>query len=192
MENNPYPDCQSLLNLALTFFQNWSLLTICLATILVQANNISHFNYFNHLLAGVARFSQSKFYLAILLLTVPTFCLFSHVSLFSTWQLRILLGKHNSILKSSKQPTVHDVLCLFSSVQFSCSVLSDSLWPHGLHHARPHCPTPTPRVSWLKLMSFESVMPSNNLILCHPLLLTPSIFLSIRGFSNESINRKLD
>ena len=38
----------------------------------------------------------------------------------------------------------------------------------------------------LKLMSIESVMPSNQLILCHPLLLPPSIFLSIRVFSNES------
>ena len=43
--------------------------------------------------------------------------------------------------------------------------------------------------SWslLKLMSVESVMPSNHLILCHPLLLSPSIFPSIRGFSNESV-----
>ena len=42
--------------------------------------------------------------------------------------------------------------------------------------------------SWslLKLMSTESVMPSNHLILCHPLLLLPSIFPSIRVFSNES------
>ena len=40
--------------------------------------------------------------------------------------------------------------------------------------------------SLLKLMSIESVMPPNHLILCHPLLLLPSIFLSIRGFSNES------
>ena len=42
--------------------------------------------------------------------------------------------------------------------------------------------------SWslLKLMSIESVMPSNHLILCHPLLLPPSIFPSIRVFSNES------
>ena len=36
-------------------------------------------------------------------------------------------------------------------------------------------------------MSIESVMPSNNLILCHPLLLLPSIFPSIRVFSNESV-----
>ena len=43
--------------------------------------------------------------------------------------------------------------------------------------------------SWslLKLMSIESVMPSNHLILCHPLLLLPSIFTSIGVFSNESI-----
>ena len=39
--------------------------------------------------------------------------------------------------------------------------------------------------SLLKLMSIESVMPSNHLILCHPLLLLPSVFPSIRVFSNE-------
>ena len=37
-------------------------------------------------------------------------------------------------------------LISFSSVQFSCSVVSDSLWPHGLQHARPPCPSPTPEV----------------------------------------------
>ena len=44
-------------------------------------------------------------------------------------------------------------------------------------------------ISWslLKLMSIESVMPSNHLILCHPLLLLPSIFLRIRVFSNELV-----
>ena len=41
--------------------------------------------------------------------------------------------------------------------------------------------------SLLKLMSIASVIPSNHLILCHPLLLLPSIFPSIRVFSNESI-----
>ena len=41
--------------------------------------------------------------------------------------------------------------------------------------------------SLLKLMSIESVMPSNHLILCHPLLLLPSIFPSIRVFSNEPV-----
>ena len=43
--------------------------------------------------------------------------------------------------------------------------------------------------SLLKLMSIESVMPSNHLILCHPLLLPPSMFPSIRVFSNESLLR---
>ena len=41
--------------------------------------------------------------------------------------------------------------------------------------------------NWLKLMSIESVMPSNHLILCHSLFLLPSIFPSIRIFSNESV-----
>ena len=41
--------------------------------------------------------------------------------------------------------------------------------------------------SFLKLMSIESVMPSNHLILCHPLVFLPSIFPSIRVFSNESV-----
>ena len=72
----------------------------------------------------------------------------------------------------------------FSSVQFSLSVVSDSLPPQGLQHARPPCPSPTP--SLLKLMSIEWEMPSNHLILCHLLLLVPSIFPSIRVFSNES------
>ena len=72
----------------------------------------------------------------------------------------------------------------FSSVQFSRSVMSDSLRTHESQHARPPCPSPTPSSS-LKLMSFESVMPFNYLILCHPLVLPPSIFPSIRVFSNE-------
>ena len=69
--------------------------------------------------------------------------------------------------------------CL-SSVQFSCSVVSDSLQSHGLQHARPPCPI-TNTQSLLKLMSVESVMPSNHLILCHPL----SLFPSIKVFSSE-------
>ena len=50
------------------------------------------------------------------------------------------------------------------------------------------CPSPTPRV-YSKLTSIESVMPSNHLILCHPLLLPPSTFPSIRVFSDESVIR---
>ena len=97
-----------------------------------------------------------------------------------------------------------------SSVQFSRSVVSDSLRPHGLQHTRPPYPSPTPgaysnpcplsrtQVSCIRgrhfnlwatreaHMSIESVMPSNNLILCHPLFLPLSIFPSIGVFSNES------
>ena len=76
-------------------------------------------------------------------------------------------------------------VCVFSSVLFSRSVVSDSLRPHGLQHARPPWSITNSR-SLLKLMFIESVMPSNHLILCHPLLLLPSIFPSIRVFSNES------
>ena len=72
----------------------------------------------------------------------------------------------------------------FSSVQFSHSVMSDSLRPHGLHHTGLLVHHQLPEL--LKLMSIESVMPSNHLILCRPLLLLPSIFPSIRVFSNES------
>ena len=71
------------------------------------------------------------------------------------------------------------------SVQFSLSVMSDSLQPHALQHAR--LPSLTNSWSLLKLMSIESVMPSNHLILCHPFRLLPSIFPSIRVFSSESV-----
>ena len=72
----------------------------------------------------------------------------------------------------------------FSSVQFSCSVMSDSLRPHEFQHARPLCPSPTPGVHPNSTF-IESVMPSSHLILCRPLLLLPSIPPSIRDFSNE-------
>ena len=63
------------------------------------------------------------------------------------------------------------------------SVMSDSVRPPGLQHTRLPCPSPSP--SLLKPMSIESVMPSNHLILCRPLLLLPSIFPSIGVFPNE-------
>ena len=74
----------------------------------------------------------------------------------------------------------------FILVHFSCSVVSNSLPPHKLQYTRPPCSSPTPRAysnSW----SIKSVMPSNHIILCCPLLFTPSIFLSIKVFSNESV-----
>ena len=70
------------------------------------------------------------------------------------------------------------------SVQFSHS-MSNSLWPHGCQASL----SITNSWSLLKPMSIKSVMPSNHLILCHPLLFLPSIFPSIRVFSHESALR---
>ena len=75
--------------------------------------------------------------------------------------------------------------CHFISVQsLSCVQLFVTPWTA----ARPASVSITNSRSLLKLMSIESVMPSNHLILCHPLLL-PSIFPSMRVFSNESALR---
>ena len=72
----------------------------------------------------------------------------------------------------------------FSSVQlFSCVLLFATSWTA----ARQASLSITNSRSLLKLMSIESVMPSSHLILCRPLLLPPSILLSIRVFSNESV-----
>ena len=73
----------------------------------------------------------------------------------------------------------------FSSVQFSHSVMSNFLQPHEPKHAGASLST-TNFQSLPKLMYIESVMLSNHLILCNPLLLLPPIPLSIKVFSNES------
>ena len=74
--------------------------------------------------------------------------------------------------------------CTHRQFRFS-SVLSDSLWPHGLQHARLPCPSPTPGV-------YSNSCPLNwwchpTISSCHPLLLPPSIFPSTRVFLNESV-----
>ena len=74
------------------------------------------------------------------------------------------------------------------SVQFSHSVVSNSLRPHGLKHARPPCPSLTPRVYSNSCPLSQWCHPTH-LVLCCPLLLLPSIFPSIRVFSNESALR---
>ena len=71
------------------------------------------------------------------------------------------------------------------SVQFSRSVMSDSATPWTA--ARQASLSLTISRSLLKLISIESLMPSNHLILCHPLLLLPSIFPCIKVFSKESV-----
>ena len=76
------------------------------------------------------------------------------------------------------------IMIQFSSVQ---SISHVRLFTTPWTTARQASLSITNSWSLLKLMSIESVMPSNHLTLCHPLLLLPSIFTSIRVFSNESI-----
>ena len=75
-----------------------------------------------------------------------------------------------------------------SSVQFSHSVVSDSLRPHASQQARPPCPSPTPGVHPDSRPSSQWCRPA---ILCRPLLLLPPIPPSIRVFSNESTLRMM-
>ena len=87
-----------------------------------------------------------------------------------------------AIVPSHQQYSPSSLTVQFSSVTQSCLTLCDPM----------DCSTQaslsiTNSWSLLKLMSTESVMPSNHLILCHPLILLPSIFPSIRVFSNESV-----
>ena len=89
------------------------------------------------------------------------------------------MGRHKQIFFQRRHQ--------FSSVQsLSCVQLFATPWT-----AAPQASLSiTNSWSLLKLMSIEPVMPSNHLILCHPLLLPPSIFPTIRVFSNESDGQK--
>ena len=73
--------------------------------------------------------------------------------------------------------SVHQFNSVTRSCLTLCNTMNCSMSGLPVHHQLPES---------TKSMSIESVMPSNHLILCHPLLLLPSIFLSIRVFSNES------
>ena len=78
-------------------------------------------------------------------------------------------------------------MTLMCSVQFSCSVVSDSLHAIPWTAACQASLSITNLQSLLKLMSIKLVMPSNHLILCCPLLLLPSVFSSISVFPKESV-----
>ena len=112
----------------------------------------------------------------------------------TVWQFLI----HSQILRSffkkcKNSPNIHHVdryiLVYISimkySVQFSLSVVSDSLRPREPQRLRASLSITNSRSS-PKPMSIHLVMPSNHLNLCHPLFFLPSIFPSIRVFSNES------
>ena len=104
---------------------------------------------------------------------------------------------HCSIIHSNKiSRTIYMHICradwqnkslYIHTVQFSHSIVSDSVSATPWTAAHQASLSITNSQSLLKLMSTESVMPSKHLILCHPLLLPPSIFPSIRVFSNYLI-----
>ena len=95
------------------------------------------------------------------------------------------------ILPSAFSASIDIIMCFFlflpvnmiNSVQFSHSIMSNSLRPLACQASL----SITNSWSFLRLMSIELVMPSNHLILCCPLLLPPSVFPSIRVFSNVSV-----
>ena len=93
------------------------------------------------------------------------------------------VGPRNSFIGSFKNTNSISLISV-QFVQFSRSVMSDSLRPHESQCARPPCPSHSPSLP--KLMCIKSVMPSSHLILCRSLHLLPPIPPSIRVFSNES------
>ena len=87
----------------------------------------------------------------------------------------------NCQVHKQREPiSIPDSMHLLLLLLFSPSVVSSPLQSHGLPHARLVCPSLSCRVC--SSSSIESVIPSNHLIYCHPLLLLPSIFPSIRVF----------
>ena len=107
-------------------------------------------------------------------------------------KLQILVVWQVKKKKKSTQESVHNFSFLhLSSVQFSCSVMSDCLWPHGLQHARLPCQSPIPRAcsnscpssQWCHPTSSSSVIPFSS---CLQSFLASGSFLMSRVFSNES------
>ena len=108
----------------------------------------------------------------LLLLHVKSRNLISHTQLFKSFT-------------SSSSPLNRQSACKFYPLLFyplSCVQLSATTWTAACQASLSFT------ISWnfLKFISIESMMPSNHLILCHPLLLLPSVFPSIMAFSSES------
>ena len=124
--------------------------------------------------------NSRKIYISALL-TMPkplTVCITTnHGKFLKRWESKTCLLRNLYAGQEATVKTGHE-----TSVQFSRSVMSSSLRPQGLKHARLLCPSPIPGAC-------SNSCPSNYLILCHPLLLLPSIFPSIRVFPNKSLLR---
>ena len=85
-------------------------------------------------------------------------------------------------MAQNRKPRKRPTSAQFSSVTQSCPTLCDPM-----NHSTPGLPVHQKLPEFTQLKSIELVMPSNHLILCHPLLLLPSIFPSIRVFSKKSV-----
>ena len=85
-------------------------------------------------------------------------------------------------MAQNRKPRKRPTSAQFSSVIQSCLTLCDPM-----NHSTPGLPVQQKLPEFTQLKSIELVIPSNHLILCHPLLLLPSIFPSIRVFSKESV-----
>ena len=106
----------------------------------------------------------------------------SFLDIFYFFSVFFFLFTKIKMFTSSKQSFIMYFKENLNSVQFSHSVMSDYLRPHESQHARPSCPSPIP---WVHPDSCP-LSQWCHLIICHPLLLLPSTFPSIRVFSNES------
>ena len=91
------------------------------------------------------------------------------------------LAHHRSVCRLSKYKNPNHVV-----LQFSRSVVSDSLRPNALQHSKLPCPSPTPR-AYSNSCPSSWWLPSNHLILSCPLLFLHSVFLSIKVFYNDSV-----
>ena len=106
-----------------------------------------------------------------------------HIHTYTLFGFPSQLGHHRAL---SRDPCITEQVLLVAIVQCLSHVqLFATPWTTTLRASLSF----TISQSLLKLMSIESVMPSNHLILCHPLLLPPSIFPSIKVFSDESALR---
>ena len=87
--------------------------------------------------------------------------------------------------RASSRSLGHRTPILWEQLLFSCQIMSNSLWSHGLQHTRLLCPSPASGVCSDSCLLSQWCL-YNSLILCHPLLLLPSIVPSIRVFSSKS------
>ena len=108
-----------------------------------------------------------------------------------TWQSQVLMFSHFQCSNYHKIQNILVVQNFLLCSSLSSVQLLSPVWLHVTQWTAAHQASLSITNSWslLKIMSIESVMPSNHLSLCHPLLLLPSIFSDFMVFSNESVLR---